>query len=511
MRTSMTIRIAAFVLLLPLSALAQVGNVADILARSKNYTVLVPGELATIWNYGSELFAATATVRLRPSGQESTVSARVVEANGARITFLVPQVPVGFAQLIWETEGNSSEWSRVEIVPSDLALLRTGNTGPLRAQNISPSGKLATHGLASPAQPGDSVVLWATGLGSAPPDSVKVLLGGVAQAILFAGPAPGQPGVEQINFRVSSPVTEGCYVPLTVQTPARTSDSFLSITANGQPCRHPLLLSDSSLSRLDAGDLLPLSLLKFSTALDAASADKTFREETIGFYSYRVAADWLAELYFISPLAAGSSCTAIPVPVIGIGISLVLVPGQSPIFTGTPRFLGEVRPLNAPATSVTDPPATILSADAPLSRPGVPLVQGGSWTWTPATSDTTGVSSFDFRLPPPVTLSGGSPVRLRRDRDQQIVWNAVDVPVGFAAKLAIYDRRGGRKVIECNISAMQGSVTLPAPLMAGLQPGQGASMTLEVTGTITATPHSGSGMATAISWRSSDTRPMDVQ
>lgn len=46
--------------------------------------------------------------------------------------------------------------------------------------------------LTHPAQPGDTVTLWGTGLGSA--TQVTVLLGGKAITASSAGPAPGKPG-----------------------------------------------------------------------------------------------------------------------------------------------------------------------------------------------------------------------------------------------------------------------------------------------------------------------------
>ena len=100
-----------------------------------------------------------------------------------------------------------------------------------------------------PAAPGDTLVVYLTGLGEATPDGSSsgtplatgviapvsgsplyetiatptVQLGGVAVTPLFSGIAPGTAGEYQIDFQVPTGVPEGDAVPLTVAMPGSTT------------------------------------------------------------------------------------------------------------------------------------------------------------------------------------------------------------------------------------------------------------------------------------------------
>ena len=93
------------------------------------------------------------------------------------------------------------------------------------------NGQLVTP--TNPIHPGDTITIYATGLGRTNPGMVAglpapssplptaliqptVTLGGTALGIAYAGLAPGQIGVYQINASVPKTVAEGLPVPLVI-------------------------------------------------------------------------------------------------------------------------------------------------------------------------------------------------------------------------------------------------------------------------------------------------------
>lgn len=140
----------------------------------------------------------------------------------------------GNASMILRTPGGASNNYNFTILPTAPSVFRTGAAGPdsglatiVRARN----NELVT--LANPIHRGDSIVIYATGMGrtnpaieagvpaSADPPSTALIppaltLGGMALPVAFAGLAPGEVGVYQINATVPGWAPMGMAVPLTI-------------------------------------------------------------------------------------------------------------------------------------------------------------------------------------------------------------------------------------------------------------------------------------------------------
>jgi hypothetical protein len=98
------------------------------------------------------------------------------------------------------------------------------------------------------AKPGDTLLLWGTGLGAVTGGdaivptgnidaglSIQVWVGGVSAAVAYRGRSAA-PGLDQINF-VVPPGLSGCSVSLAVQTGATLSNyTTMPIAPNGGPC-----------------------------------------------------------------------------------------------------------------------------------------------------------------------------------------------------------------------------------------------------------------------------------
>jgi uncharacterized protein (TIGR03437 family) len=492
------LRLGSLFLLIAAAAAAQV--ISPIAGSS---TIVAPGSLAAI-NYiftgGSA--QTSATVSLLPAGSTTLIPAQVVAAGPVVITYVVPStMPTGDAMVIYKPAGQATQWARVSVVPANFSLFGTGSfntasAGPLLAQNIQPDGSAVLNGLATPAQSGQPVVLWGTGLGATPQSVVSIALGGVPQPVLYAGPAPGQPGLNQINFRVAAGTPDGCYVPLTVTYGTRSLTSFLSKTPDGSPCHHPFDLTLDAMKALDSGSAIETGEITLSTATEAAAADRASRQESAQVIFPGLGASNIAA-FFTQPGPGAPVCSIPTLGITGVALSGIFSPGQSGAYS-----------LTNGATTLALPWATPSAVpDAPLANLPPPILAGNKWTWS---------TNFDFTLPPALQIAGSAPLTLDRSRDQTIAWNGSAFDAASIVRLTLNAQYPGAPMLICSAPATTGAITLPASLLAQFAGGAAGSLQLSLTPGGTSVPHAlstqgGAPLLMLAFWTSTDARPVDFK
>jgi uncharacterized protein (TIGR03437 family) len=162
------------------------------------------------------------------------VQAPVDYVSPGQLNVIVPaQDPYSLAQIQVINDIGSSKVVTVPLNPTAPGVYENPSGGVYAAAIDSTSGQLVTP--ATPAQPGDILEVFATGLGivsppvtdgNAPPDSplsytystVTADVDGVTATVSFAGLAPGLAGLYQINVQIPSTTTAG--------------DHFLDISAS---------------------------------------------------------------------------------------------------------------------------------------------------------------------------------------------------------------------------------------------------------------------------------------
>jgi uncharacterized protein (TIGR03437 family) len=202
---------------------------------------VAPGGLIMV--YGSNLSPvnlATNEVPLPTALADSCLSVNGVPVpmlfvSSSQINAQLPFNVDGNATMVLRTPGGISDNYMFSILPSAPSVFRSGTAGPetglatiVRAEN----SQLVTP--TNPIHPGDTITIFATGLGRTTPAidagmpgpanplptaliTPTVTLGGSQLNVTFAGLAPGQIGVYQINAAVPAwGVPEGMPIPLVI-------------------------------------------------------------------------------------------------------------------------------------------------------------------------------------------------------------------------------------------------------------------------------------------------------
>jgi uncharacterized protein (TIGR03437 family) len=220
-----------------------------------------PGALVSI--FGTGLVSKLATADTIPlSNSLSGVTVTFSDLPAAPLLAVIPGVPGQSddqinAQVPWEigtgtgvvnvmvtTPNGTTMPVSVNFAPSMPGIFSSAAGGQLYAiaVNSSDSSLVWPQGLAStgshPAKAGDTLIIYATGLGAVDHQPVdggtpsvlahtlatpSVLFGGVAGEVSFSGLAPQFVGVNQLNVQVPASVTPGSAIPLQIQVNGFTS------------------------------------------------------------------------------------------------------------------------------------------------------------------------------------------------------------------------------------------------------------------------------------------------
>lgn len=97
----------------------------------------------------------------------------------------------------------------------------------LFAQFVQEDGSI--NSLTNPAARGSIVLLFGTGMGAAPLNTLDIKIGTMPAQILWAGPAPGIPGLTQINLRLPSGFFSAGGLPVTLQIGSIAAPAGLSV------------------------------------------------------------------------------------------------------------------------------------------------------------------------------------------------------------------------------------------------------------------------------------------
>lgn len=254
-----------------------------------------------------ETWSGTA-VKFDPVNSGPLFNCRIWYTSDNQVAALLPSnATPGDYNVFVTYQGVSSDPYKVTVVDRNFGFATQSSNGKGQAQatyggydlNRFYTGTAGDWTL-RPAQPGDTMTLWGTGLG---PDAqsdinggtsgdmtasaqVKVVVGGVEATPSYAGRSPGNPGLDQINFTVPGNVAPSCFASLQVRVGGKSSNigTIAVAPAGERMCRNPYL-NATQLTLLSNGGRLVIGNMNISKVGGTSSASET---ATGSFSSYSI-------------------------------------------------------------------------------------------------------------------------------------------------------------------------------------------------------------------------------
>jgi uncharacterized protein (TIGR03437 family) len=177
-------------------------------------------------------------------------------ASSGQVNAILPSsVPAGIAQVTVTYNGMTSQPASFTIVKTSFGVFfQTANGSDMAvAQNYVDPANYPLNLPATPARPGQIVLVWGTGLGPIPaPDNlapgaaavdltdvpVTILVGGIQAQRLYAGRQAQSAGVDNVYFTVPAGVANGCQVPVVISAAGVAANTTtIAVTADGSACQ----------------------------------------------------------------------------------------------------------------------------------------------------------------------------------------------------------------------------------------------------------------------------------
>jgi uncharacterized protein (TIGR03437 family) len=215
-------------------------NIQRVVSAADGSDGVAPGGLVTVW--GSQLSPVNIATREVPVPTALGESCLTVNGAPVPMLFAAPnqinaQLPLeveGATTMVLHTPGGTSNNFDFTILSAAPSVFRSGVAGP--QSGLPTVVRAKNNQLVTPANPihrGEAIVIYATGLGRTLPavatgfaastsplpvaiDQPDVSLGGLSLPLYYAGLAPGEVGVYQINALVPGWAPTGMKVPLTI-------------------------------------------------------------------------------------------------------------------------------------------------------------------------------------------------------------------------------------------------------------------------------------------------------
>ena len=221
----------------------------------------------------------------------TSVDALMIYTSPTQIAAILPsRTPVGAGQIKVSYNGASSAPAPIQVVANSVGIftLNQGGSGPAVVQNYISSTEFVVNTLTVPAKPGQTLVLYGTGLGPVTFDEslpaqagnvgandFELDIAGVPAAVSYHGRSACCAGLDQINFQVPAGV-DGCYVPVSVRDGGVISNfTTISVSSDGQVCSDPTGFSASDLQKIAQGGKLKAGVITLTHTTTLTSPTTT--------------------------------------------------------------------------------------------------------------------------------------------------------------------------------------------------------------------------------------------
>ncbi len=414
---------------------------------------------AAIAQAGFPLPATLAGTGVKVTSGGQTLDCPLVYTLAGQLAAILPSsTPVGNATLTVTYNGQTSAARSFKVTASSFGTfsVNSGGSGPGIVQNFESATSVPINSVLKSARPGQTLILYGTGLGALPAGSsdsapapaaainqaqVELYVGSAKAAVAYAGRAPGFAGLDQVNFVVPGGIS-GCAIPVIIKVGNNVSNATtVAIAPNGGTCSDPLGLTSSQLNTINNGGTIRVG----GIALARIALDITFSGFS-GSISFDTGAATFQELNAqnigsSSSLNAGGTpsvgtCTiytgttyADPVAIKGLdaGASIsVNGPKGAKTLTKSPGLVGSYGASFATAGVITGLPIALPGfSDPPYLDPGNYTFNNGS-----GGTDVKGFST-SYTLPAAITWTNKAAItNINRASGQTVTWTGGD-PAGY--------------------------------------------------------------------------------
>lgn len=405
-----------------------------------------------------------------------TVHPGIYYAIATQIAAVLPAgTPAGTGTLTVTYNNTPSAAVPMTIVPAALGI---GTYNGLAIATNPTTGALYSY--SNSAKPGDTVVLWGSGLGGIPADSdtvftstphaasvpTQIYIGGVQATVLYAGDS-GYPGVNQIDVTIPSSVMPGCYVSLVAVSGTGGNLVVSNTTAipiadtEGGACSDPVLgISGATIAALSGQATVRtggLGLTYHSGGDGVPTA--TFEAVPGSYYAANPAFASLGGCTFVAAsLTSSTSNAAAPGPITKLDAGSIQVTG--------------------PAGSVTIS-TTPGVASSPIPAGFIPPT-GGTFTFAGTGGRDVGAFNVSFDYPPQMLAfsltSAAANATVTRSQGETFTWtggppNSFVFIAGFSP-VALAQQY---TTFYCFAQASAGHFTVPPSILLGMLPGAGGT------------------------------------
>ena len=188
----------------------------------------------------------------------TTVNALMYYTSAGQVAALLPSnTPAGLGSITVAYNGQTSAPSPITVVSNNVGVFTIDSSGQGPGIVTYPDYSLVSASKATncggpsttcgAANPGDTLILWTTGLGPVSGDDasgaglgqnmpnipLELWLGGVAAPVIYQGRSGCCIGEDQIVFTVPNGVPTGCAVPLLIQIGGQISNATVMPVASG--------------------------------------------------------------------------------------------------------------------------------------------------------------------------------------------------------------------------------------------------------------------------------------
>jgi uncharacterized protein (TIGR03437 family) len=454
-------------------------NYSNILPGQPNYGI-APGSIFDIFGTGLSSSAPPVLQSSAPPGLPKTLNQTSVSVtvNGVTVSpglyfttstqiaaVLPSTTPVGNGTLTVTYNGQTSAPAAIQVVASAVGLDTLYGTGNGLAVSTDVNGNV--FGLTNSAAPGQTMVLWGSGIGADPANDdltypqktdnlsnipIQILIGGIPATIQYQGRSQ-YPGLDQYNVTVPTSVTPGCFVSVVAQIGNIVSNAVtIPVNATGGTC-------SDAVTGLSGAQIQSLANKSGGTvnALAAIVTAGTGQGSSFGLAATLSSSYFGAGYEYVSE----GSCTVGP-------------PEQG-------SFNTAFAPLDAGTIQLTGPNGQVSLGSGPgLYQFQGTVGPGGTYTLSGSGGKNVGSFQVSVNVPTPTlnVTNQAALASVTRSQGAKVTWSG-----GFTNGFVQVTGSGGAPAVKffCYAPTSAGQLTIPPSILLAVPPGGGSIYIVDAT------------------------------